>query len=170
MHGQGGMCGEGGHVWQRAACIAKGDMYGAGVTCVAEGVCVAAGGMHGRGDMHGRGYVWHAGGMQSGVHAWQRGACIAKWGHAWRRGMCCRGHAWWGACMAGGSVRGRRDGHCSRRYASYWNAFMLIIIFKISPLMFLFLPIPEGETNLVFGKVFAKNCMKMKVIEPKGRP
>ena len=36
--------------------------------------------------------------------------------------------------------------------------------------MFLFLPIPEGETNLVFGKVFAENCMKMKVIEPKGRP
>ena len=47
---------------------------------------------------------------------------------------------------------------------------MLIIIFKISPLMFLFLPMPEGETNLVFGNVFAENFMKMKVIEPKGRP
>ena len=26
--------------------------------------------------------------------------------------------------MAGG-MRGRRDGHCSGRYASYWNAFLL---------------------------------------------
>ena len=26
--------------------------------------------------------------------------------------------------MAGG-VCGRRDGHCSRQYASYWNAFLL---------------------------------------------
>ena len=81
-------------------------------------------------------------------------------------GMHGGGHVLQGACMVGGM----RDGHCSRRYASYWNAFMLVIIFKISPLMFLFLPIPEGETNLVFGKVFAENCMKMKVIEPKGRP
>ena len=31
-----------------------------------------------------------------------------------------------GACMAGGGgVHGRRDGHCSGRYASYWNAFLL---------------------------------------------
>ena len=30
-----------------------------------------------------------------------------------------------GACVAGGGgVRGRRDGHCSGRYASYWNAFL----------------------------------------------
>ena len=34
-----------------------------------------------------------------------------------------------GACVAGGSmcgrgVRGRRDGHCSGWYASYWNAFL----------------------------------------------
>ena len=82
-------------------------------------------------------------------------------GHAWQGGM----HDW-GACMVGGM----HHGHCSRRYTSYRNAFLLIIIFKMSPLMFLFLPIPEGETNPVFGKVFAENCMKMKVIEPKGRP
>ena len=24
-----------------------------------------------------------------------------------------------------GGMRGRRDGHCSGRYASYWNAFLL---------------------------------------------
>ena len=45
------------------------------------------------------------------------------------------GHAWWGACVAGGcvmgacvvgggGVRGRREGHCSGRYASYWNVFL----------------------------------------------
>ena len=32
-----------------------------------------------------------------------------------------------GACMAGG-MRGKRDGHCNRRYASYWNAFLLVLI------------------------------------------
>ena len=36
-----------------------------------------------------------------------------------RRGCVCgRGHAWQGG------LRGRRDGHCSGRYASYWNAFL----------------------------------------------
>ena len=28
-----------------------------------------------------------------------------------------------------GLLRGRRDGHCSGRYASYWNAFLLGNIF-----------------------------------------
>ena len=42
-------------------------------------------------------------------------------------------HAWWVACVAGeyvwqgehliaGDMCGRRDGHCSGRYASYCNA------------------------------------------------
>ena len=45
--------------------------------------------------------------------AWQRGgACVAKGG---MRGK-------------GGGVRGRRDGHCSGRYASYWNAFFFFIL------------------------------------------
>ena len=30
-----------------------------------------------------------------------------------------------GVCVTGG-VHGRRDGHCSGWYASYWNAFLLI--------------------------------------------
>ena len=85
------------------------------------------------GGVHGRGCAW-----QGSVCAWQgegmcmtgggavvaEGACVAG-GHAWP------GRAWWGegcvageACMAGG-VCGRRDGHCSRQYASYWNAFLL---------------------------------------------
>ena len=29
--------------------------------------------------------------------------------------------------QGGGSVRGRRDGHCIGRYAPYWNAFLLEI-------------------------------------------
>ena len=47
-----------------------------------------------------------------------------------------RGHVWQGVCMAGGMhgrgvcMRGRRDGHCSGRYASYWNAFL----FNVFPL------------------------------------
>ena len=28
----------------------------------------------------------------------------------------------------GGGVRGRREGHCSGRYASYWNAFLFNIL------------------------------------------
>ena len=37
------------------------------------------------------------------------------------RGACMKG----GACVAGGGgVRGRRDGQCSGRYASYWNAYL----------------------------------------------
>ena len=50
-----------------------------------------------------------------------------------------------GACVAGGvrdgGVRGRRDGHCSGPYASYWNAFL-------------------------FCNFFAENYMKMKEFGP----
>ena len=78
------------------------------------------------GGMHG--WLWH---VWQGGHAWQgigmhgRGVCMAG-------GMCKRG----GACMAGGvfvvgsmhgrggGVRGRNNGNCSGRYASYWNAFL----------------------------------------------
>ena len=49
------------------------------------------------------------------------------------------GHAWWGVCMAGGAcvvggcawqggdMHGRKNGNCSGRYASYWNAFLLLL-------------------------------------------
>ena len=46
------------------------------------------------------------------------------------RGVCGGGHAWWGACVVGGcawqegGMHCVRDGHCSGRYASYWNAFL----------------------------------------------
>ena len=64
------------------------------------------GGMCGRGhawqgDIHGRGHALHDGGMHG------RGACVA------------------------GGVHGRRDGHCSGRYATYWNAFLLLLLFSL---------------------------------------
>ena len=54
--------------------------------------------MRGRGSVHGRGRAWH-------------GGC-----------------AWQGACVAGG-VRGRyyEIRSMSGQYASYWNAFLLLI-------------------------------------------
>ena len=47
--------------------------------------------------------VHGAGGCVAGRRVW-RGRC------AWQRG----------------GVRGRRDGHCSGRHASYWNAFLFL--------------------------------------------
>ena len=43
-------------------------------------------------------------------------------------GLCVAGgHEWWGACVAGG-VHGRyyEIRSMSGRYASYWNAFLLL--------------------------------------------
>ena len=53
------------------------------------------------------------------------GVCLSTEQHAWQGACVARGRRAWqvGACVAGG-MRGRRDGHCSRRYASYWNAFL----------------------------------------------
>ena len=65
-------------------------------------------------------------------HAW--------WGHAWQearvggngsrgvhgRGTHGRGHAWKGGKHGEEGMCGRRDGHCSGRYASYWNAFLFL--------------------------------------------
>ena len=62
-------------------------------------------------------------------------------GHARGRGVCGGGHAWWGrVCVAGGmcirgvcgreGMRGRRDGHCSRQYTFYWNAFLFSSFFS----------------------------------------
>ena len=82
-----------------------GGMHGRGMHGI--GACVA-GGMHGRGSCGGGGRG----------HAWQ-GACKVGW-YAWQ------GHAWQGECMAGGGVHGRRDGHCSGRYASSWNVFLYV--------------------------------------------
>ena len=96
------------------------------------------------------GHAWQAGG-----HAWWGGmhgeACVVG-GHAWG-GMCGRGHAWWGACVAGGMVGGMHGGvgvcvagghvchgryhgirSMSGRYASYWNAFLFLVVLRITSL------------------------------------
>ena len=56
-------------------------------------------------------------------HSIHRGAVHARGMHG--RGVCVAG----GMHGRRGSMHGRRDGHCSGRYASYWNAFLLSQIF-----------------------------------------
>ena len=58
---------------------------------------------------------------KGGMHG--RGVCMTG-------GVCSRGHVWHGGVCVVGSMHGRRDGHCSGWYASYWNAFLLKEIFK----------------------------------------
>ena len=113
----GWVCVAGEHAWQGGmhgrGCVWQGGM--AGGACVVGGMCCGGEGMYGRGTCM---VGWHA----------LQGACMAG-------GMHGRGHAWWGACIVGGmhgkggvhggGMHGRRDGHCSRRYTSYWNAFLL---------------------------------------------
>ena len=73
---------------------------------VHRGGGVVGGGMH-----YGRCALQEActaGGVHGRGHAW-------KGGHAWQRVVHSRG----------GGMRALRDGHCSRCYASYWNAFLL---------------------------------------------
>ena len=76
--------------------------------------------------------------MAGGVHGRVcMGACVAG---VCMAGACVAGVCMAGACMAGGvcgrgvcmawghewqGVRARRNGHCSGRYTSYWNAFLL---------------------------------------------
>ena len=88
----------GGHAW-------LGGMHSWGrgweVACAAWGMC-------GR-SMHSQGAC-----VAGGVHD---GGCMVE---ACIVGGCVAGE---GVCVAGG-MHGRRDGHCSGRYTSYWNAFL----------------------------------------------
>ena len=80
-----------------------------------------------------RGGVCGRGACVAGGHAWWRGmrgqggmcgggACVAG-GHAWQGGMCGRGCA----CHAHLPLDTTRYGRPMRgRYASYWNAFLLV--------------------------------------------
>ena len=96
----------GGHAWQRGgmhwgACVVGACMVRE--ACVAEG-CVHGRGMHGGGGMHGReGYAW--------------------------QGECMAGGAYVGGC-GGASLRGRyyEIRSMSGRYASYWNAFLYLLV------------------------------------------
>ena len=94
-----------GHAWQGGVCGQKGGrghVWQGGMhgrqECVCQGECMA-GGMHGRGGMHGG------------------GACVV------------------GACMAGGMYATHAPPNTTRygrsmhgRYASYWNAFLFLLI------------------------------------------
>ena len=87
------------------------------------------GGMHGKGECMVEGGICSRGMCMAGG-VWQ-GVCMARRvygreGCAWQGRVCMAGrvvhgtgHVWQG-CM-----QGRRDGHCSLWYASYWNAFLL---------------------------------------------
>ena len=95
---RGDVCGRG-DVWQ-------------GMAYMARATCMAGDGMHGRGW-----HVWQGGMHSKGWHAWQGMACIAggMHGRGWQGGMHGR------RVFVTGSVHRRRDGHCSRWYASYCN-------------------------------------------------
>ena len=99
----------------------KGGVHGGGA-------CMA-GGMVGWG-IHGRGHAWWGGmhgrgaGMVGG-HACQRGV-HSKWACVAREACVTRGLHGRGTCVVQG-MRGKRDGHCSGQFASYWNAFLLTL-------------------------------------------
>ena len=65
--------------------------------------------------------------MAGGVHGGGGGHAACMAGDMHGGGACMAGRlVWQGVCMVGGrGVHGRRDGHCSGRYTSYWNAFLL---------------------------------------------
>ena len=82
--------------------------------CMVGGMHVWQGGVHGKGACVARGCVWqgcvHGTGVMHG-----RGACVVG-GHVWQGGMHGGGHACHG--------RYYRIWSMSRRYTSYWNAFL----------------------------------------------
>ena len=133
-----------------ACVVAPGE---ACVVAPGEACMVVLGGVRGCSGGHAW-LLWGACMVALGGHAWLlRGACVvALGGHAWLLGGACvvalGGHAWLlrgevcgcsqggargcsgGMVAPGGGVRGiRRDTEIrsmSGRYASYWNAFLLI--------------------------------------------
>ena len=65
-------------------------------------------------------------------------------GGAWSGGGLVKGGAWW---------RLPRDGHCSGRYASYWNAFLLFNV-KMLPTQIFLLDNQRKSTLCQETKVF----------------
>ena len=90
--------------------------------------------MHGKGGMHGGGHAWQGGVHEGGIHG--------RGGGVHGRGVCMAGGMCGGGCMHGrGACVAEGRGACmpctpppparyyeiqtmSRRYASYWNAFL----------------------------------------------
>ena len=94
--------------------------------------------------------------------AW-RGACMAGVGCV-AGGMCGRG----GMCGKGG-MGGRRDGHCSGRYASYWNAFLISLDYRLIEKTLDVISIVTNVTSpinnllLVFNHISRRFCTKVTV-------
>ena len=102
-----------------------------GMCVVARGACVVArGGMHGcYGEVCGcsRGACMVAPGGMRGCSGGGGGACVVFPG-----GACMvspGGHAWFflGGCIGYDEIRSM-----SGRYASYWNAFLLYLVFTVT--------------------------------------
>ena len=131
------------HAWLGGVCMVAGGMCGFGGMCVVAGwhawlqggggaawlwgwevVCVVAGGMRGWGDMHGcqeggmvggGGGMWGMHGCRGSMHGC-RGACMIVGECAWLQGVCM---------VARGCIGYNEIWSMSRRYTSYWNAFLL---------------------------------------------
>ena len=76
--------------------------------------------------------------VHKGGHVWQGGPCMVgacMAGGMYSGGMHGRGHAWWGACVAGVACMPhmppldtmRYGQSMCRQYASYWNAFLFYL-------------------------------------------
>ena len=144
------------------------------------------GGMHGCSGGGMRGFFWGACMVFPGGHAWfflgEGGVCVFFWGggYVW---LLQGGHVWllWGVCMVfSRGVHGFSWGHAwffpegvcigydeirsmSGRYASYWNAFLLLkYIYRAKAMSFIL-----GKFNLSFtsriGKRQRKNSLPFSI-------
>ena len=113
---QGGWCmvpgGGGGSAWSQGGCMVLGEGCvpgpgGGAWCCRGRGVCLV---------------LWGGGGLlphPRGVCVWSRGVCAWSWGGV---GIP--------ACTEAATLPGR-DGYCCGRYASYWNAFLFDLLYKL---------------------------------------
>ena len=131
-------------------CMARGCAWLGGSMCD-QGACMA-------GDLCAGGHAWPGacGGwgecVVGGMHA--QGVCMAGQGCVCVCVCVCvaGGHAW-----LGGGMHGRRDGHCSGWYASYWNAFLLNVCEQISLTFAIIhslngLPDTSGKSRIFLGR------------------
>ena len=101
----------------------QGGAYMAG-GCAWWGACVVAGGVHSRGMCTAGGHAWQRDVCMMGGVCMAEGACMADGGMYGKGGV----HGMGGMC-------GRRDGHCSGQYASYWNAFLWLLMIMATTLL-----------------------------------
>ena len=73
--------------------------------------------------------------------------------------MCAAGCVWQGGHVWQGAMRVRRDSHCSGRYVSYWNAFLLPPANVVCEGYVFTITIMQ---SLVFIKTFIKLCLGLR--------